>query len=296
MSQPELRTFIDSLWLLFTKGVRYSTVIDVGSADGQFFLHLFDKGAFRGATPLNIDANMFYEESLRAIQDVVGGHYRICAVTDHVGNVEFTSSVHPYWSSICAEDDPYWQRLNMLSSTKSIVPATTLDTLKNELGLRPPFLLKLDVQGSEKNVLEGAADLLADTSVVVCETDIDDFQDINSLLRKRDFLLFDVTTFHYAPDGTLGYFYPIYINRSLNAIRPKSFWEPENNDAVIAQQIERRKSILKFNAETLTRIRNTRDSNQPDKPKAAGETISRNALCPCGSGRKYKHCCGVYVA
>ena len=23
------------------------------------------------------------------------------------------------------------------------------------------------------------------------------------------------------------------------------------------------------------------------------KTISRNALCPCGSGKKYKHCCGA---
>jgi hypothetical protein len=27
-------------------------------------------------------------------------------------------------------------------------------------------------------------------------------------------------------------------------------------------------------------------------PIRASSKISRNALCPCGSGRKYKHCCG----
>src|SRR5215813_10428491 len=42
---------------LFNKGVRYSTVIDVGCADGSFFLSLFSKGFFADAVPLNIDAN-----------------------------------------------------------------------------------------------------------------------------------------------------------------------------------------------------------------------------------------------
>ena len=27
--------------------------------------------------------------------------------------------------------------------------------------------------------------------------------------------------------------------------------------------------------------------------KKAGEKIGRNDLCPCGSGKKYKKCCGV---
>ena len=28
------------------------------------------------------------------------------------------------------------------------------------------------------------------------------------------------------------------------------------------------------------------------KPKEAGKKIGRNAPCPCGSGNKYKKCCG----
>ncbi len=31
---------------------------------------------------------------------------------------------------------------------------------------------------------------------------------------------------------------------------------------------------------------------EPQKPKSAGEKVGRNAPCPCGSGKKYKHCCG----
>jgi len=31
----------------------------------------------------------------------------------------------------------------------------------------------------------------------------------------------------------------------------------------------------------------------PSQPKRAGSKISRNSLCPCGSGKKYKNCCGA---
>ncbi len=30
----------------------------------------------------------------------------------------------------------------------------------------------------------------------------------------------------------------------------------------------------------------------PLKPKAASRKVGRNELCPCGSGKKYKKCCG----
>ncbi|HHX20350.1 MAG TPA: hypothetical protein GX722_01040 [Clostridiales bacterium] len=31
---------------------------------------------------------------------------------------------------------------------------------------------------------------------------------------------------------------------------------------------------------------------QARQPVKAGEKVGRNSPCPCGSGKKYKHCCG----
>lgn len=36
----------------------------------------------------------------------------------------------------------------------------------------------------------------------------------------------------------------------------------------------------------------TRTSDEPQKPIVKGRKIGRNELCPCGSGKKYKRCCG----
>ncbi len=39
-------TFVNTLQGLFAKGVRYSTVIDLGCADGHFFLNSYLQGLF----------------------------------------------------------------------------------------------------------------------------------------------------------------------------------------------------------------------------------------------------------
>ena len=105
----EIGGFTASLAILHNNGVRFSTAIDVGCADGSFFVTLLDAGIFADTTPVNIDANPIYEDSLRAIQDVAGGHYLIGAASDSEGEAEMTLGVHPYWSSLRDKDDQYWQ-------------------------------------------------------------------------------------------------------------------------------------------------------------------------------------------
>ena len=272
--------FSATLQNLFEKGVRYGSVIDLGCADGHFVLnHLACLG---GAVPLNIDANRIYEDSLKAIKDGLGGHYRICAVTDHEGEIEITESVHPYWSSVRPAGDIYWSRVNDLITSKVKVPATRLDTLVEQLSLKPPFLLKLDVQGAEKAALAGARDVLENCNVVVCEADIDDFQDINAMLVEAGFFLYDLTTLQRLRDGTLGWFYPVYVSGKLAHLKPQAFWDPGDNAAVIGVQETRRKMILEQNKKILNRLRYGQSK------------ASRNDPCPCGSGQKFKHCCGSY--
>ena len=287
--------FFAVLKRLFNKGVRYSTVIDVGCADGHFILNLLSLGLIPGATPVNIDANSLYENSLKAIAEAIGGHYRISAITDREGSVEITTGAHPYWGSIRPEHDLYWQRLNRLSGTKVTAPATTLDNLSKQLDLKPPFLLKLDVQGAEEKVLAGGSEILEKTHVVICEADVDDFQTINRILTEKKFVLYDATELHRLSDGTLGWFYPVYVNKALDFVLPKEFWNEENNDAAIRKQVERREAVLKWNAEFLASLQNPPPLPQkPDKLiQPVGKVTGRNDPCPCGSGRKYKHCHGA---
>jgi FkbM family methyltransferase len=215
-------TFSATLALLARKGVRYATVVDLGCADGHFFVQ--HNQLFAGAVPVNIDANALYEPSLKSIQEVLGGHYRIAAISDRPGEVTINLSAHPYWSSLRAGDDPYWRRINGLASGERTVPAIRLDDLALELDLQPPYLLKLDIQGAEVQALRGARDVLTKTHVVICEADLEDFQAINAELVAAGFQLHDLTQLSYANDQSLGWFYPVYVNRSLASVAPAAVW------------------------------------------------------------------------
>lgn len=244
---------LNPLELLFHKGVRYKTVIDVGCADGHYFMSQMN--FFPGAVALNIDANRIYEPSLRETKEVLGGDYRICAVSDQPGEMELVESVHPYWSSLRPEGDQYWSRVNNLVAQKSKVPVATLDSIVAGTGLPGPYFLKMDVQGSELAALNGARNVLAETQVIVVECDIADFQGINAAIVNAGFFLYDLTALSRVNDGTLGWFYPIYASNALSYLQPKEFWVPEANAEVIDLQVQRRASILEGIAYTLKHFR-----------------------------------------
>jgi hypothetical protein len=64
---------------------------------------------------------------------------------------------------------------------------------------RKPYLLKIDVQGFELQVLQGAIDILPDVSVIVCEVNAvsfyegqTGFEEIYAFLRQHNFKLVDI--------------------------------------------------------------------------------------------------------
>jgi FkbM family methyltransferase len=251
-------SFTGTLAGLFQKGVRYSTVVDVGCADGHFYLHHYRLGLFPGAMALNIDPNPIYENSLKSIRDVMGGHYAIAAASDSEGELELTMSTHPYWSSLRPRDDPYWERINHMDQGTAKVPAVTLDGLATRMALSGPYLLKLDVQGAEVQVLRGARALLDQTHVVICEADMDDFQDINQSLVDAGFALFDLTQPNWLADRSLGWFYPVYLHRSLSHLKSRAFWDAAQNPAVVKAQAARREQMLKLVNDVLAEQRAAR--------------------------------------
>jgi FkbM family methyltransferase len=72
------------------------------------------------------------------------------------------------------------------------VPAARLSTLVAERTLPKPYLLKIDVDGAEMLVLEGARDMLADCSIVVIEVKPENLFERGGFLDKAGFELFDI--------------------------------------------------------------------------------------------------------
>jgi SWIM/SEC-C metal-binding protein len=79
----------------------------------------------------------------------------------------------------------------------------------------------------------------------------------------------------------------------------------EKNPAVVRVQTERRmkevaslfeehgwKYIIGMEPDKPEDIADLERLLTPPKPKVAEEKVGRNDPCPCGSGKKYKKCCG----
>ena len=246
-------TITGAMRALHRLGLRYGTAIDIGCADGQFsIIHQPYLGAAR---LVNIDAQAIYEPSLAAIAEVLGGHYFIGAVAEREGEVELTEGVHPYWTSTRPRDNDYWERHNRLHAGKIRVPMTTLDALAARWNLAPPFLLKLDIQGGELAALRGAASILPQTDAVFVEADLADFHALHGALDAAGFGLFDLTELCRLEDASLGWFYPVYLNRRHDGLRARTIWDAARNEEVIRLQKQRRERVLAQNARLLEHYR-----------------------------------------
>lgn len=94
-----------------------------------------------------------------------------------------------------------------VNGTPRIVPMITVDSL----GVSEPCLLKVDVQGAEHRVLDGATATLEHAEMVVLESSLFNFFDGGLLLHEliaymaeRRFLMYDIGEMHRRPlDGAL---------------------------------------------------------------------------------------------
>jgi len=251
----DIGTWSAALGLLIQKGLRLGSFIDIGCADSYFGLAFWRAGLFRDVTLINIDANPVYEPTLRKIRDAVGGDYRICAVDERAGSIELHTSTHPYWGSAAPPDDPYWATIHGQMGKTITVPCRTLDSIVDELALKPPYAIKLDIQGLEARALRSGPRTLARTAVVVVEVLVHSFQEINAALEQAGFALHDLTDSYRTPEHTLGWFYATYLHRDYDSFRSAEHWPATYDETMVGQQERRREDVLARIDELVSRIK-----------------------------------------
>ena len=91
------------------------------------------------------------------------------------------------------------------------IPARTLDSLIAERNLPKPYLLKIDVDGAELSILQGAGLALQDCSVVIVEVQMRNLLERTAELTKAGFQIFDVCDLCYY-DAQLSQMDLVFIN------------------------------------------------------------------------------------
>jgi FkbM family methyltransferase len=187
-------------------GARPQTIIDVGAALGDWSREA--ARVFPDARFVLVEPVREFDPALDAAAAAIG---RATVVRAAAGRVvgEGTLHVHPdlVGSSLFREREG-----EHVDGEPRNVPMTTVDTLVEQHELEPPFLLKVDVQGAEAAVLEGATTAFEDMVGVICEVSFFDFfvggvpfDALVAGMRARDFCVYDISNLARRPlDGALG--------------------------------------------------------------------------------------------
>lgn len=186
-------------------GFTPATVIDGGAAHGNWSKEC--SAVFPDAEYLLIEPLQEYQQDL---QDTVAaiGHAAIVPLVlkNDSGTVSF--NVHPdlEGSSLFMEEGG--AAVNGFTRT---LPAGTLDAVVAEKRAGGPYLLKLDVQGAELEVLRGGEETLKKTEYVILETslfaaydNVPLLHDVIAFMAARGFVSYDILGLLYRPlDGAL---------------------------------------------------------------------------------------------
>lgn len=191
------RTWAQVLDHISELGFKPQTVIDVGVASGTFALYR----KFPEARHILIEPLKEFEEDLKFISLNYNAEYIVAAAGAKKGNTII--NVHPdlVGSSIFKETEGSY-----VDGITREVPMITIDDLCQERKLKHPYLIKIDVQGAELMVLEGAASVLQHTEVIILEVSFFNcilgcplLCDVVTYMKRHDFVVYDIFHFNYRP-------------------------------------------------------------------------------------------------
>jgi FkbM family methyltransferase len=194
-------SILDTLEQSRAVGFVPSAVIDVGAAYGSFTglcQTVFPQARYLLIEPLE-EYRPLLEQAKRSSASV---DYRLAAAAAHDGDVAI--NVHPdlVGSSLYREVESGTGVNGVMRTVRSM----TVDRLLEETGLSGPFLLKVDVQGAELEVLAGADRALSESELVVLEVsffkffeDGPDCADVIAYMKTRGFVPYDVVARQYRP-------------------------------------------------------------------------------------------------
>ena len=151
-------TFAGFLERLGRYRIDFATVVDVGASNGMWTREVIQR--FPDRDYFLVEARREHEPALAAFAaENPRVRYTICAAADQPGNAHFHAG--DLFGGLAAH--------TAFSEHDVVVPARTLDEIAATHALVAPYFLKLDTHGFEEQILAGATDVLAHTSLVVIE-------------------------------------------------------------------------------------------------------------------------------
>ncbi len=214
-------------------GITVATVIDVGAALGDWSLECartFPDARYILVEPLD----EFSAALARVVGSLSAAEHVPAAAAATNSDVSFHVHADLVGSSLYRESEG-----GGVDGEPRTVSAVSLDTLASDTRASGPYLLKVDVQGAELEVLRGAERILGEAEAVVLEVSFLEFFQGGSLahelirvMSERGFVVYDILDLLDRPlDGTLAQANVVFVPAASAARREKAFASPEQRAA-----------------------------------------------------------------
>lgn len=173
-------------------GFKPQTVIDVGASLGTFDLY----EVFPESKHFLIEPIVENEPYLAQIcRKLVNAEYIIAAATKEPGTINL--NVHPALVHSSISD-------NLSSPDQKLytraISGITLDQVCQERELKPPYLIKIDVDGNEIDVLKGATEILQDTEYLITEVSLlNQMYEVINFMKLKGFVIYDIVDLSWRP-------------------------------------------------------------------------------------------------
>ena len=202
-----LRGFSASLEYAKSRGLAPKTVFDVGVGNGTPWLYdAFPKSKLVLFEPLSV-----FDADIAAIRNRYGATAHKVALGRAPGTAEVNVNIeHPTSSSMLKLDSQFADFAAKVQAEHRFSKETvTVDTLDRLNSYEPPYVLKLDVEGGERAVLEGATDTLRRTEFLLMEISVmrrlatePSFAEMIGFIDECGFELFDIPSLSQTSHGT----------------------------------------------------------------------------------------------
>ncbi len=180
-----------SLYTIRSLGFYPRTVIDVGAQTGTHeFYECFPLSKHLLIEPVQ-EHQLALTEICRNLNDA---ELIVAAATKGIGPVTLSVSPNRRFAAIVDARDPNDD------DCYRTVPGITLDSISAERNLQGPYLIKIDVDGRELDVLIGARRILEETEYIVIESTLfGQFHDVIDYMRESGFVVYDILDPLYRP-------------------------------------------------------------------------------------------------
>ena len=211
-----------SLYNLRNLGFYPRVVIDVGAQIGTFELYEF----FPQSKHLLIEPVKEHEPQLLNIcRQLPDAEVIIAAATKVSGEVKLSVTPNFQYASIVKTTD------EKNDSDYRTIEAIALDDVCRERHLQGPYLIKIDVDGLEVDVLRGAVHILNETEYIIVESTLfGQIYDVIDFLRAHGFVAYDIVDVMYRPiDFALWQVDIAFVKKDGQFRQNKSFGDAETN-------------------------------------------------------------------